>query len=277
MGDESEERKEMASQALWWRRALMLALCAGLAFSVGLPSAVAADDPPAEDTPAAEDPPEDAEPAEDEPNPRNLALINRVEKQLTAMNSRLREMRQEDNELSLAILKARAKALEGIDKPKDITKKLREGKADNDVREYKKILMMCSGELQKMAVQYERLLKEAAGLNRARDSLPEGLQESVDDLLEDIWTRERNALEKAAGYYEDVVEYEKALALYGKIWVSLSEEQQEADKKLKEKILSLQKSIKEANKSAAEKAREEQEKKRKEREKKQEQNRNRNN
>jgi len=216
--------------------AVLLGLVAGVA-CLG-PVALAAE-------PTDEAPPE-SQPAETprEPTPAEQVANARLQKRLLELEGELRDLQKEEMKLTMNVLKAQAKALEGIKNMKEFQKALKEGKHDEQTDNYREIYEFCIAQVAAMETRYAHLVKPDRSLERDYERASPDVRARVDDFRARVWQKRRALLEKMAGLYESTFDNKKALQVYLAILQQLPEEQQKKETKLQEHIKKLQDSLK---------------------------------
>ncbi len=192
---------------------LLLAVLAGVLLSAGTARA--------EDNAAAE--------------ARAEAVRTRLLKQIDAAREKSQNLQKDEMELSMQILKAQAKANEGLEKPGKAEQELAKGKNDKELNEYRTLYRACAGQLARVEPRYAALEKQAAAaVESAEKTEEEALANQARMLLQSIQMRRRANLVRMAGMFESVADYKKALAIYVGIWQQIPEE--ERDKKEHEQL-----------------------------------------
>lgn len=203
---------------------------------------------PAAEAPAAETPA--PEPAEaDRVKPMHEAERARIEKQLTDTKEKLPQLQQDELELSIKILTAENAALKAVEDPNQLNPAvIKESKAKG-VPEYRNMCMACAEQWQLMESKYAALHRNLQHAERKRDSMPNDLKASLDEVLGTILKHRRDLMEKTAALYTKIADDKRTLGVYVAIYQMLPEEQREADTTLKQKIVDLKKKIEDAEKT----------------------------
>ena len=230
----------MVAAVLGWVGAMSLSAWADEGGEGG-PAKPAAETPAAE-TPAAEAPaaePTDSGPAKTIPE----AERTRIEKQLADAREKLLELQQEELELSVKILKVESAALAKVEDAKNLKKNLQKGSTAKDVAEYRNACLACAEQWRMMEGKYAALHHSLQYVERKRDSLPDDLKASVDEVMGTILKRRRDLLEKMAAIYEKIFDDKRALNVYMTIYQMLPADQRDAETALKQKMVDLKNRI----------------------------------
>jgi len=190
-------------------------------------------------------PTEKAPEVKDPPKPREIpeAERARIEKQLTDASEKLTALQEEELELSIKVLTAESKALDHVGDKQKLKNALAKGSSSQDVVEYRNALLACAQQWQMMESKYAAVHRSLRNLEQKRQEMPEDLKSRAEEVVARILKNRRSCLEKVAAIYEKLMDDKMALATYVAIYQMLPEDQREADKALKEKILKLKKKL----------------------------------
>jgi len=190
-------------------------------------------------------PTEKAPEVKDPPKPREIpeAERARIEKQLTDASEKLTALQEEELELSIKVLTAESKALDHVGDKQKLKNALAKGSSSQDVVEYRNALLACAQQWQMMESKYAAVHRSLRYLEQKRQEMPEDLKSRAEEVVARILKNRRSCLEKVAAIYEKLMDDKMALATYVAIYQMLPEDQREADKALKEKILKLKKKL----------------------------------
>ncbi|MGB2937579.1 MAG: tetratricopeptide repeat protein [Phycisphaerae bacterium] len=199
----------------WWSRwFLALVLCVPVAW---VASAWAEE---AESGTAAEEKVEVEGKAGDQPARKEISDGEkaRFQENLAELEQRLQKLQMEELKLAVRLLKAQGAARKLVAEPWKVPEQLAAGDTAPELLEYKRIMLACAAQLQKMGGEYARLYRSAEPLGRQRDRMPEELNARADAVLARVRTRRRINLDKRAGFYLQAAEPKQALRVYRLIY-----------------------------------------------------------
>jgi len=224
-----------------WPVGWMLAAAVCLAFGTGVSAGAGTGAGKSDGTAPTEKAPE----VKDPPKPREIpeAERARIEKQLTDASEKLTALQEEELELSIKVLTAESKALDHVGDKQKLKNALAKGSSSQDVVEYRNALLACAQQWQMMESKYAAVHRSLRYLEQKRQEMPEDLKSRAEEVVARILKNRRSCLEKVAAIYEKLMDDKMALATYVAIYQMLPEDQREADKALKEKILKLKKKL----------------------------------
>jgi len=224
-----------------WPAGWMLAAAVCLAFGTGVSAGAGAGAEKSDGTAPTEKAPE----VKDPPKPREIpeAERARIEKQLTDAGEKLTALQEEELELSIKVLTAESKALDHVGDKQKLKNALAKGSSSQDVVEYRNALLACAQQWQMMESKYAAVHRSLRNLEQKRQEMPEDLKSRAEEVVARILKNRRSCLEKVAAIYEKLMDDKMALATYVAIYQMLPDDQREADKALKEKILKLKKKL----------------------------------
>jgi tetratricopeptide (TPR) repeat protein len=124
----------------------------------------------------------------------------------------------EELKLAVRLLKAQGEARKLVAEPWKVPERLAAGDTASELLEYKRIMLACAAQLQKMEGEYARLYRSAESLGRQRDRMPEELNARADAVMAGVRTRRRINLDKRAGFYLQAAEPKQALRVYRLIY-----------------------------------------------------------
>jgi len=190
-------------------------------------------------------PTEQAPKVKDPPKPREIpeAERARIEKQLADAGEKLTALQKEELELSIKVLTAESNALDRVGDKKKLKNAMTKGSTPQDVVEYRNALLACAQQWQMMESKYAAVPRGLRYLEQKRGEMPEDLKSSAEEVVARVLKNRRSCLEKVAAIYEKLTDDKMVLTIYVAIYQMLPEDQREADKALKEKILKLKKKL----------------------------------
>jgi hypothetical protein len=169
-------------------------------------------DAPKADTPRAEAPKADT-PKADTPKadtPKaDEATLAKIEKQILNIEDRLKSLRQEEAQASLAQVTAQG-AAKGADID-EIRKQLADGSRKKVHLEYRAAMQGAAAQWLALSEKYERIIGTTKALERDRDKVPPSLQMKIDDLSKRASDKYRSTLEKIVTCFTRCADYKNAV------------------------------------------------------------------
>jgi hypothetical protein len=104
-------------------------------------------------------------------------------------------------------------------------------------------MLACAQQWQMMESKYAAVPRSLRHLEQNRGEMPEDLKSSAEEVAARVLKNRRSCLEKVAALYDKLMDEKMVLATYVAIYQMLPEDQREADKALKAKILKLKKKL----------------------------------
>jgi hypothetical protein len=206
-----------------FRVALGLMVCAGWAAS--WPATGAAE----------EKPPAKAEGADTAK--ADEAFIAKLEKQIQGVEDRMKNLQQEEFQVSMAAVKAQSVA-DGADVEK-YRQELEKGSKKREHLEYRAAMEASAGQWRAFTDKYERIVSMAKALERDRDKAPPALQTKIDDLIKRANDKHRSLLDKVMSSYEKCADYKNVLQIYQLIYQTTPEAKR--DRAMKKELAGLYK------------------------------------
>ncbi|MCX5682186.1 MAG: hypothetical protein NT049_00660 [Planctomycetota bacterium] len=218
-----------------WQFRLALGLMVSAGWAVSWPATGAAE----------ENPPVKAEGA-DTAKP-DEALVAKIEKQIQVIEDRMKNLQQEEFQISMASVKVQTVA-DGADVAK-YQEELAKGSTKKEHLEYRAAMEASAGQWRAFADKYERVVGMAKALERDREKAPPALQTKIDDLIKRANDKYRSLLDKVMSSYEKCADYKNALQIYLPIYQATPEAKR--DRTMKKELAALYKKAKDIKSSLA--------------------------
>ena len=208
-----------------WQFRLALGLVIGAGWAVSWPATGAAEEKP----PAKAEGTDTAKPDE--------AVTAKIEKQIQNIEDRMKNLQQEEFQISMASVKAQTVADGG-----DIEKyrqELEKGSKKREHLEFRAAMEASAAQWRAFADKYERVVGMAKALEHDRDKAPPALQTKIDDLIKRANDKYRSLQDKVMSSYEKCADYKNALPIYLSIYQSTPEAKR--DRGMKKELAGLYK------------------------------------
>jgi hypothetical protein len=190
------------------RLALGLLVCAGWAAS--WPATATAEEKAPAKAPAGADAPKPDETA-----------VAKIEKQITGIEDRMKNLQQEEFQVSMAAVTAQ-KVADGADVEK-YRQELEKGSKKREHLEYRAAMESAAGQWRAFAEKYERIVNMTKALERDRDKASPEVQTRIDDLAKRANDKHRSILDKIISNYEKCADYRSAAQTYMSVYQATPE------------------------------------------------------
>jgi len=176
---------------------------------------------------------------EKEANPQQAGAVERVEKQLESIQSRMLALQEQEFNINLKVMDAQQRANKCVENPGNAASEIAKGGKNPKLREYKSIMLTCAQQLQAFDGKLAPLLKSLAALERDRAAVPDNVKARIDEVASRVRSKHRTNLEKIANVYEQTAEWRPALTIYLGFYKEKPEAERLKDRTLSEKIADL--------------------------------------
>lgn len=176
---------------------------------------------------------------EKEANPQQAGAVERVEKQLESIQSRMLALQEQEFNVNLKVMDAQQRANKCVENPGNAASEIAKGGKARGLREYKSIMLTCAQQLQAFDGKLAPLLKSVAALERDRAAVPDDVKARIDEWANRVKSKHRTNLEKIANVYEQTAEWRPALTIYLGFYKEKPEAERLKDRTLSEKIADL--------------------------------------